>query len=83
MSILFLVLSTARPKPAGLTSCHRYIWPKSWGPSYAHSYAICISTNGLCIVMCYLFKRHLEKLNRDLEKKEEAEGRPAGFRYIS
>lgn len=33
--------------------------------------------------MCYIFKRHLEKLNRDLEKKEQEEGRPAGFRYIS
>ncbi|RPD66729.1 MFS general substrate transporter [Lentinus tigrinus ALCF2SS1-7] len=59
-----------------------YVWPKNWGPSYAHSYAICISTNGLCIIMCYIFKRHLEKLNRDIEKKEEEQGRPAGFRYI-
>ncbi|KAI0722220.1 MFS general substrate transporter [Cerioporus squamosus] len=59
-----------------------YVWPKAWGPTYAHSYAICISTNGLCIVMCYIFKRHLEKLNRDIERKEEEEGRPAGFRYI-
>ena len=62
---------------------YRYVWPKNWGPSYAHSYAICISTNGLTIVMCYIFKLHLEKLNRDIEKKEEEEGRPAGFRYIS
>ncbi|KAI0723106.1 MFS general substrate transporter [Earliella scabrosa] len=60
-----------------------YVWPKSWGLSYANSYAICISTNGLCIIMCYMFKRHLENLNRELAKKEEEEGRPAGFRYIS
>ena len=62
---------------------HRYVWPKSWGLSYANSYAICISTNGLSIIMCYIFKRHLENLNRELAKKEEEEGRPAGFRYIS
>ncbi|KAM5540332.1 hypothetical protein V8D89_005790 [Ganoderma adspersum] len=28
-----------------------YVWPKPWGPSYRNSYAICIATNGLCIVM--------------------------------
>ncbi|KAH9849971.1 MFS general substrate transporter [Lenzites betulinus] len=60
-----------------------YVWPKVWGPSYAHSYAICISTNGLCIIMCYVFKRHLEKKNREFAKKEQEEGRPAGFRYLS
>lgn len=61
---------------------HRYVWPRNWGPSYAHSYAICISTNGLCIIMCYIFKKHLEKLNREIERKEEEEGKPVGFRYI-
>ncbi|KAI0677060.1 MFS general substrate transporter [Trametes maxima] len=60
-----------------------YVWPKTWGPTYAHSYAICISTNGLCIVMCYVFKKHLERKNREFENKEQEEGRPAGFRYIT
>ena len=61
----------------------RYVWPKNWGPTYRHSYAICIATNGLCIVMCYIFKLHLERENRKFAKKEEEEGRPEGFRYIS
>lgn len=87
MSTTFLVALPCRFRvivSAVLTSFSlaRYVWPKAWGPSYAHSYAICISTNGLCIIMCYIFKKHLEKLNRDIEKKEQEEGRPVGFRYI-
>ena len=61
----------------------RYVWPKNWGPTYRHSYAICIATNGLTIVMCFIFKKHLESLNRKLEQKEQEEGRPHGFRYLS
>ena len=64
-------------------AANRYVWPKNWGPTYRHSYAICIATNGLCIVMCYIFKLHLERENRRFAKKEEEEGRPEGFRYIS
>lgn len=60
-----------------------YIWPPHWGPSYKFSYAICISTNGLTIIMCYIFKRHLENLNKKLAEKEEEEGRPKGFRFLS
>ncbi|KAH9927209.1 MFS general substrate transporter [Epithele typhae] len=59
-----------------------YVWPKTWGPSYAHSYAICISTNGLFIIMCFIFKLHLQNLNRELEKREQDEQRPRGFRYL-
>ncbi|KAI0082456.1 MFS general substrate transporter [Panus rudis PR-1116 ss-1] len=60
-----------------------YVWPKEWDPTYRYSYAICISTNGLTILMCYVFKRHLESLNKKLEAKEEEEGRPKGFRFMS
>ncbi|OCH90936.1 MFS general substrate transporter [Obba rivulosa] len=60
-----------------------YVWPSAWGPSYRHSYAICISTNGLCIVMCYIFKKHLERLNKRLEEEEKEEGKPQGFRYLT
>jgi len=60
-----------------------YVWPTTWGPSYRFSYAICISTNGLCIIMCYIFKRHLEHLNKKLEEKEREEGKPEGFRYLT
>ena len=64
-------------------AANRYVWPKNWGPTYRHSYAICIATNGLTIVMCFIFKKHLESLNRKLEQKEQEEGRPHGFRYLS
>ncbi|EKM59844.1 uncharacterized protein PHACADRAFT_158253 [Phanerochaete carnosa HHB-10118-sp] len=47
-----------------------YVWPSAWGPSYRSSYAICIATNGLAIVMCFVFKRHLETLNRRAEECE-------------
>ena len=60
-----------------------YVWPSAWGPSYRYSYAICISTNGLCIIMCYMFKRHLESLNKKAEEREQEQGLPKGFRYIS
>ena len=52
-----------------------YVWPKMWGPTYAHSYAICISTNGLCIVMCFVFRQALARKNAALAQAEEAEGR--------
>ncbi|KAH9938327.1 MFS general substrate transporter [Fomitopsis serialis] len=60
-----------------------YVWPTGWGPSYRYSYAICIATNGFCILVCYAFKRHLEQLNRRFEKREQEEGLPKGFRYLT
>ena len=32
--------------------------------------------------MCFIFKRHLESLNRKLEEEELKAGRPRGFRYL-
>lgn len=60
-----------------------YVWPSAWGPSYRYSYAICIATNGLAIIMCYVFKKHLESLNKKAEEREREQGAPQGFRFIS
>lgn len=60
-----------------------YVWPKAWGPSYRNSYAICISTNGFAILMCYMFKLHLASLNKKLDREEEERGqKKRGFRYL-
>ncbi|KAI0053653.1 MFS general substrate transporter [Auriscalpium vulgare] len=59
-----------------------YVWPANWGPTYRHSYAICISCNALCIVMCAVFRQVLKRQNAALERKEQEEGREPGFRYI-
>ncbi|TDL18489.1 sugar transporter [Rickenella mellea] len=60
-----------------------YVWPSMWGPSYRNSYAICISTNGLAIFMCYLFRQHLIRANKKLDKEEEERGQEKrGFRYL-
>lgn len=60
-----------------------YVWPSNWGPTYRYSYAICIATSGWAIVMCYIFKLHLESLNRKMDKEEEERGvKEKGFRYL-
>jgi len=51
-----------------------YVWPLKWGPTYRKSYAICIATSGCAIVMGWMFRKHLEKLNRQQERSR--------FRYI-
>ncbi|KAI0787159.1 MFS general substrate transporter [Irpex lacteus] len=60
-----------------------YVWPSMWGPSYRNSYAICIATNGLTIIMLFIFKKHLESLNRKALEKENEDGLPQGYRYVS
>ncbi|KAH9045324.1 MFS general substrate transporter [Lactarius pseudohatsudake] len=57
-----------------------YVWQKSWGPTYSRSYAICISTNGLCIVMCFIFRQILAKQNKQME--ESSAGQRKKYRYI-
>jgi len=61
-----------------------YIWQKSWGPTYTRSYAICISTNALCIVMCFILRQALAKENKRLEQNESLAGgsRGRGYRYV-
>ena len=62
----------------------RYVWPSVWGPTYRNSYAICISTAGCTIVMCYIFKLHLTYLNRELDREEAEKGvKEHGFRYLT
>jgi len=61
-----------------------YVWPSAWGPTYRNSYAICIATSGLATIMGYIFKLHLESLNRQLDKQEEERGvKEKGFRYLT
>lgn len=60
-----------------------YIWPTKWGMTYRNSYAICIATNGLSIVMCFVFKLHLQRLNKQLDQEEEEKGQAVkGFRHL-
>ena len=59
-----------------------YIWPESWGPSYRYSYAICIATNGLGIVMIIALRTHLRALNKKAEKEEQEKGLSKGYRYL-
>jgi len=59
-----------------------YIWPKAWGPSYRYSYAICIATNGLAIVMILGFRARLKALNEKAEKGQQDKDLPDGYRYL-
>ncbi|TDL29518.1 sugar transporter [Rickenella mellea] len=60
-----------------------FAWPRTWGPSYAISYEICIATSVCAIAMCYLFKRHLIRVNEQLEREEEERGEVrTGFRFL-
>ncbi|GAA6008762.1 hypothetical protein JCM11491_003426 [Sporobolomyces phaffii] len=70
-----------------------YCFDASWAPSYAKSYAICISTFVVAIAGCTFHRWTLARLNARLEARDEgeAQGRehtgldpldfPAGFRY--
>ncbi|KAG2146784.1 MFS general substrate transporter [Suillus clintonianus] len=59
-----------------------YVWPKSWGPSYWNSYAICIGSGALCIIMSWIFRRHLMRLNQEIETKKIEEGVSKDFTYL-
>ncbi|KAJ8583463.1 MFS general substrate transporter [Rhizopogon salebrosus TDB-379] len=58
-----------------------YVWQKSWGPSYRGSCAICIGAGALCIIMLWIFRRHLMKLNQEIKSKGEA-GQSNEFTYL-
>ena len=61
-----------------------YVWPSEWGPTYRKSYGICIATAGCMIVMCYMFKLHLERLNKDMEEEErQKDSGEQEFRYLT
>ncbi|KAL7282267.1 MFS general substrate transporter [Trametes coccinea BRFM310] len=60
-----------------------YVWPSAWGPTYRNSYAICIATAGWAIVMCWVFRVHLGRLNAELDRAEREKGvKVKGFRYL-
>ncbi|GAA5908892.1 uncharacterized protein JCM6883_004205 [Sporobolomyces salmoneus] len=70
-----------------------YCFDASWAPTYAKSYAICISTFVFAIAGCTFHRWTLARLNKRLEARDEGEvlGQehkgldpmdfPAGFRY--
>ncbi|KAJ3994207.1 sugar transporter [Lentinula boryana] len=61
-----------------------YVFPTMWGPTYRNSYAICIACAGVGIIMCWVFKLSLVRLNEKIEKEEKEKGiREKGFRYIT
>jgi len=96
--VLYAWISNSVPRPPSkravalaFTNCFSqlgniagsYVWPSAWGPTYHKSYAICISCQGLAIIMCWLFRRHLQKLNEQLEREEKERGQQKkGFRYL-
>lgn len=53
-----------------------YVWPSSWGPTYSHSYVICVLAVIVSVSMCFAFRRHLESLNL------EVEARGNGHKYL-
>ncbi|KAI0005089.1 MFS general substrate transporter [Russula compacta] len=61
-----------------------YVWQKSWGPTYVRSYVICVSTNGLCIAMCFIFRQVLSKENKRLEQHDLSANRSRrpGYRFM-
>ncbi|KAF8842307.1 MFS general substrate transporter [Paxillus ammoniavirescens] len=59
-----------------------YFWPSSWGPSYIKSYLVCILASLLNIVMCWVYRLHLGRLNKKAEREERIAGLPQGFRYL-
>ncbi|KAI9574615.1 MFS general substrate transporter [Boletus coccyginus] len=59
-----------------------YIWPMYWGPTYVNSYFICIMTSLLSIAMCWVYRLHLTRLNKEAETKERISGLQKGFRYF-
>ncbi|KAJ3773078.1 MFS general substrate transporter [Lentinula raphanica] len=60
-----------------------YVFPTMWGPTYRNSYAICIACAGVGIIMCWIFKLSLLRLNEKMEKEEKEKGiTEKGFRYI-
>jgi len=96
--VLYAWISNSFPRPPSkravvlaFTNCFSqlgnvagsYVWPTAWGPTYRNSYAICISCQCLAIFMCWIFRRHLQHLNKELEQKERERGQTKpGFRYL-
>ncbi|KAG0703843.1 MFS general substrate transporter [Suillus ampliporus] len=59
-----------------------YIWSSSWGPTYTNSCLICIALASTCIYLCWMFRRHLGRLNAAAEAEERELDLPKGYRYL-
>ncbi|KAG1723763.1 MFS general substrate transporter [Suillus lakei] len=60
-----------------------YAWPSNWGPTYRYSYGICLAASCATMIMSWVFRQHLKKLNKKLEEEEQEKGvKEKGFRYI-
>lgn len=59
-----------------------YIWPSSWGPTYTNSYVICIVLAISSISLCWVFRRHLERLNEAAGEEERELNLAKGYRYL-
>ncbi|KAG0691875.1 major facilitator superfamily domain-containing protein, partial [Suillus ampliporus] len=59
-----------------------YIWSSSWGSTYTNSYLICIMLASTCILLCWVFRRHLKRLNETAEAEERELSLPKGYRYL-
>ncbi|KAL4075885.1 MFS general substrate transporter [Scleroderma citrinum] len=60
-----------------------YLWLAAWGPSYAKSYLVCILMSLTTILMLWIYRQHLVRLNSKAECNERALGLPPGFRYFT
>ncbi|KAF9075912.1 MFS general substrate transporter [Rhodocollybia butyracea] len=58
-----------------------YAWPSSWGSDYSRSFGICIFASVLYVLMCWIFRRHLEGLNEAAKRKEAVGSQRQGYRY--
>ncbi|KAG1823659.1 major facilitator superfamily domain-containing protein [Suillus subaureus] len=59
-----------------------YIWVSSWGPTYNSSCRICVALASIAIILSWVFRRHLERLNEASEAEERELRLPKGYRYI-
>ncbi|KAJ8580126.1 MFS general substrate transporter [Rhizopogon salebrosus TDB-379] len=59
-----------------------YIWLSNWGPAYTKSCLICIALACTSISLCWVFRRNLERLNKEVEAEERKMNLPKGYRYL-
>ncbi|KDQ09012.1 hypothetical protein BOTBODRAFT_69396 [Botryobasidium botryosum FD-172 SS1] len=55
-----------------------YVYPTAWGPTYRKSYAICIASYSICILMSFIFRKHLISLNKRMDREDLGFGIGAG-----
>ena len=77
------VLRSVHDSSDGSTCNCSYLWPAEWGPSYSKSFICCILAFSISLVMLFVYRRHLVRLNQEAEMREHSLGLPKGFRYIT